>query len=141
MPKNDEKNVSSYQTETTLGKETLFNGNLRFDTSLTITGRYEGQIESSGFLYVDSRAEVKADITVRSVVVGGVVHGNIEAVDRLEVLEGGAVHGNVKTSRLKIADGVVFEGKCEMIDDPDAVDIFSASVAQLKRSLQSVQGR
>ena len=123
---------------TTLGKETFFNGTMRFTESLKIDGKFEGAIESSGYLYIEEGAEVTADIKVRSVVVGGIVHGNIEATEKLEMLSTGQVFGDVRTSKLKIADGVVFEGKCEMIRDPGTVDIFSDNVEKLKTSAQSV---
>lgn len=123
---------------TTLGKETVFTGTMRFSKSLKIDGKFEGEIISSGFLYVDEGAEVKADIKVRSIVIGGIVHGNIEATEKLEMLDSGQVYGNVRTAKLKIADGVVFEGKCEMIKDPDSIDIFSGSAEKLKSSLGAV---
>lgn len=123
---------------TTLGRETVFSGAMRFTSSLKIDGVFEGEIESSGFLYVEDGAEVRADIRVRSVVIGGIVHGNIVATEKLEMLSTGKVYGNVTTSKLKIADGVVFEGKCEMIRDPDDVDIFASSVSKIKDSLQTV---
>lgn len=124
---------------TTLGKETRFNGVMRFKDSLKIDGRFEGEIISSGFLYVEHGAEIKADIKVGSVVIGGVVHGNIEAVDKLEMLSTGKVYGNIKTKVLKIADGVVFEGKCEMIKNSDTIDIFSDTVTNLKRTAQGAR--
>ena len=124
---------------TTLGKETVFSGTMRFTTSLKIDGSFDGEIESSGFLYVEDGAYVKANIRVGSVVIGGVVHGNITAAKKLEMLSTGRVYGNVTTSKLKIADGVVFEGKCEMIKEPDDVDIFSSSVGKIKDSLQTVE--
>lgn len=120
---------------TTLGKQTVFIGTMRFSKSLKIDGRFEGEIISSGFLYIEEGAEVKADIKVKSIVIGGVVHGNIEATDKLEMLDSGRVYGNVRTAKLKIADGVVFEGKCEMIKDPDSIDIFSATADKLKSNL------
>ncbi len=123
---------------TTLGRETVFTGTMRFTSSLKIDGNFEGEIESSGFLFVEEGAHVRANIRVRSVVVGGVVHGNIVATEKLEMLSTGKVYGNVTTSKLKIADGVVFEGKCEMIRDPDDVDIFASSVGKIKDSLQTV---
>ena len=73
-----------------------------------------------------------------SVVVGGTVRGNIEATEKLEMLSTGKVYGNIRTAKLKIADGVVFEGKCEMIRNPQAINIFSGSVDQLKKTAQSV---
>lgn len=123
---------------TTLGKETVFSGTMRFSRSLKIDGKFEGEIISSGFLYIEEGAEVKANIKVKSIVIGGVVHGNIEATDKLEMLDSGKVYGNVRTSKLKIADGVVFEGKCEMIKDPDTIDIFSGSADKLKSTLETV---
>jgi cytoskeletal protein CcmA (bactofilin family) len=123
---------------TTLGKETVFSGTMRFTSSLKIDGNFEGEIESSGCLHVEEGAHVQANIRVGSVIIGGVVHGNIIATEKLEMLSTGKVYGNVTTSRLKIADGVVFEGKCEMIKDPEDVDIFSSSASKIKETLQTV---
>lgn len=137
MAKNSEKK-SFERITTTLGKETNFNGTMRFTNSLKIDGKFEGRIESEGFLYIEDGALVKADIKVGSIVVGGVVHGDIIARDKLEMLSTGQVFGNVQTAKLKIADGVVFEGKCEMIKEPEKVDIFTAPVSQLKENVQHV---
>jgi cytoskeletal protein CcmA (bactofilin family) len=113
---------------TTLGKETSFSGILKFKDSLRLRGKFEGEIDSLGRLVIDSEAVVNARrIRASSVVVGGVVHGDIEAVDRLEMLSSAKVYGNVRTSKLRIADGVVFEGKCEMIRDPGSFDPFSGA--------------
>jgi cytoskeletal protein CcmA (bactofilin family) len=137
MPKNnDHKSVENITT--TLGKETNFSGILKFRESLKIDGKFDGEIESPGFLYIENGAVVKANIKVGSVVVGGVVRGNIEASERLEMLATGRVYGNIRTAKLNIADGVVFEGKCEMIKNPEAVNIFSAPVEQIKKTTQSV---
>ncbi len=121
---------------TTLGKETLFKGIMKFRDSLKIDGNFEGHIESTGFLYVEQGAVVKADVKVRSAVIGGTLYGNIEAAEKVEMLSSGQVYGNVSTSKLKIADGVVFEGKCEMLKNADSVDIFQAPVDQLKKAIQ-----
>jgi cytoskeletal protein CcmA (bactofilin family) len=136
MAKNSEKKGLERIT-TTLGKQTNFKGTMRFSESLKIDGYFEGRIESKGFLYVEEGSEVRADIRVGSIVVGGVVHGNIEATEKLEMLSTGQVFGNVKTAKLRIADGVIFEGKCEMINNPDTVDVFSTPVHKLKETVQS----
>jgi cytoskeletal protein CcmA (bactofilin family) len=137
MPKNNDHKGGEKIT-TTLGKETSFDGILRFRESLKIDGKFEGQIESPGFLYIENGATVKANIKVGSIVIGGVVHGNVEATERLEMLATGRVVGNIRTAKLNIADGVVFQGKCEMIRSPESVNIFSAPVEELKKAAQSV---
>lgn len=129
---------SSEKIATTLGKETVFSGTMRFSTSLKIDGKLDGEIISSGALFIEEGAVVNANIKVRSLVVGGIVRGNIEALDRVEMLASGQVYGDVRTAKIRIADGVIFEGKCEMIRDPDAIDVFSGSVENLKSDVASV---
>ncbi|MBI9103350.1 MAG: polymer-forming cytoskeletal protein [Spirochaetales bacterium] len=136
MARDNEKGYE--RTRTTLGSETVFDGIMRFTESLKIDGNFKGEIESTGFLYIEKGARVSADIKVKSLVIGGIVHGNIIATDSLEMLDSGEVFGNVKTSRLRIADGVIFEGKCEMIKDPDSLDVFAGDVDKLKRTIQKV---
>ncbi len=135
--KNNE-HVDVKRITTTLGKETVFNGIMKFQDSLKIDGRFDGEITSRGFLYIENGAVVTANIKVGSVVIGGVVRGNIEATEKLEMLATGKVFGNIKTAKLKIADSVQFEGKCEMIKNPQAIEIFSAPVEQVKKAVQSV---
>lgn len=125
------------KTETTLGKKTNFDGTLKFSNSLKIDGRFKGEIHSTGFLVIENGAEVEADIKVRSVVVGGLVNGNITATEKLEMLSTGRVFGNIKTPKLKIADGVEFVGTCDMIREPDTVEIFSQNVEKLKNTVES----
>ena len=100
---------------TVFGKDTEFSGDLSFKKSLQINGSFEGEITSGGFLVIGEGAEVRANISAKNVIIQGTVYGNIEAVQSLEILTNGRLYGNIRTAKLKIADGVVFEGKCEMI--------------------------
>jgi cytoskeletal protein CcmA (bactofilin family) len=125
MPRSRKDDISSPVT-TTLGRETSFSGKLRFKDSLRIQGRFDGEIDAEGRLVIDSEAVVNARrVKAASVIIGGVVHGDIEASDRLEMLPSAKVYGNVRTARLRIADGVVFEGRCEMIRDSASFNPFS----------------
>jgi len=129
---------SLHKINTTLGKETIFSGIMRFTDSLQINGRLKGEIISTGRLFIEDSAVINANIQVGSIVIAGVVNGNIIATDKLEILTSGKVFGDIRTARLRIADGVVFKGKCEMIRDPKTVDIFSAKVDKLKKTVGSV---
>lgn len=103
---------------TVLGASTGFSGTLRFDSSLMIRGSFEGDIDAKGALYIDEGAVIKAGkIRAMSVLVAGSVTGDIEAADRVEFRASAQVRGNVRTARLRIADGVIFEGRCEMLQD------------------------
>ena len=104
---------------TVFGADTEFSGDLSFKKSLQINGRFEGEISSGGYLVIGDGAEVRANIRAKTVIVTGTVYGNIEASGKIEIQPNGKLYGNIKTSNLKIADGVVFEGKCEMIKSQD----------------------
>ncbi len=121
------------QTDSRLGSGTRFSGTLRFKGSVTVSGEYEGEIEAEGFLYIQDGARVNANVRARRIIVGGTVHGNIEAPEEVEMLPGCVVHGNVRAGRVRIADGVVFEGRCEMLRNGESLDVFSAPLDQLRR--------
>ncbi len=119
---------------TVLGDKTRFNGVLKFSEDLHIAGKFEGTIEAEGNLFVRKGATCTADhIMAASIVVEGSVQGNLTAGDRVDMHTGSTVRGNVTASRLKIADGVNFEGTVEMIRANDeGIDLFSARSDILK---------
>ena len=100
---------------TVFNKNTEFYGDLSFKKSLQINGKFEGEITSGNFLVIGEEAFVKANIKADIVIIKGTVHGNVEAISRLEIHTGGKLYGSIRTKKLMISDGVVFEGKCEMI--------------------------
>lgn len=99
---------------TTLAGETYLKGTLRFDSTLQIDGRFDGEIRSTGRLLIGESATVRASIEVGSAVIGGAVHGDIRAADSIELLATARVYGDVGTARLIMADGAVFEGELDM---------------------------
>lgn len=100
---------------TVFSNETEFEGELFFKKSLQIDGKFEGEITSGDFLVIGEGAEVRANIKVNTLLLKGTIYGNVEARKKLEIFSTGKLFGNIRTGKLIIADGVVFEGKCEMI--------------------------
>jgi cytoskeletal protein CcmA (bactofilin family) len=110
-----------------LGRTTSFSGRLTFVESLKIDGRFEGNIDSTGFLYVEEGAELHVQaLKAARVVVAGTVRGDIIAADSVDLLPSARVYGNIRTQKLRIADGVIFEGRCEMIKSADSFNPFTA---------------
>jgi cytoskeletal protein CcmA (bactofilin family) len=125
MAKKDEYSdiKESEKVATVFSKNTSFNGTLKFDSSIKIEGSFRGKILSKGYLIVGEKAKVRADVKAHSIVIAGEVKGNVEASERLELLPSGKLYGNIKTKKLKMADGVVFEGTCQMMADAQAVQV------------------
>lgn len=124
-----------------LGSSTSFNGLLRFKETLCIQGKFKGTIEATGSLIVDKGAVVEADhISVTSLVVQGTVIGAVHAMDKVDMRSGAELRGDVTAARLRIADGVLFEGQCSMTGVEKEVEIFSRPTEEIKAELQRTNG-
>jgi cytoskeletal protein CcmA (bactofilin family) len=127
--------------EVVLGETTSFDGLLRFRETLRIRGKFRGTIEATGALIVDKGAVVEADrISVTSLTVYGTVIGAIYALDKVDMLSGAEVRGDVSAARLRIADGVLFDGQCSMTGVDKEVEIFSRPTGDIKAELQRFHG-
>jgi cytoskeletal protein CcmA (bactofilin family) len=125
-----------------VGKTAVFNGILKFKTTLRLQGKFKGTIDATGALIVDKDAVVEADrITVSSLTVFGTVIGTVHAVDKVDMHPGAHVRGDLSAARLRIADGVLFEGQCSMTGVDKEVEIFSRPTEEIKADLQRIDGR
>jgi cytoskeletal protein CcmA (bactofilin family) len=102
-----------------IGKGCKVNGTIDVqDGTLRIDGDFEGNVNCpGGTLVIGKGGTVKADIKVSNAVVGGTVHGNIDAREKIELQAGSRLEGDIKTRRLVIDEGVFFEGSCKMSPD------------------------
>jgi len=90
------------------------NGELRFQTSFRVDGKFDGTVVSDGDLIVGDGGEVEGDLRVGQVVISGTVRGTIRAAKRMHISPSGKVFADVDTPSLIIEDGAVFEGRCSM---------------------------
>ena len=100
------------EANSTIGENSSFEGHFAVKGSLRIDGRFEGDILLVDQLQIGPTAKVKTSISATSVVVEGIVVGNIAAARRILLLSTARVLGNIKTPELIIQDGVVLEGRC-----------------------------
>ncbi|MDR2795760.1 MAG: polymer-forming cytoskeletal protein [Spirochaetaceae bacterium] len=121
----------------TLSKTTSLTGVLHFDSLICIMGRFNGTIEAKGDLIVGKGAKVECDhICVNSITVHGMVRSRIDAKDKVDLMSGSELHGDIRAGRLRIADGVLFEGCCSMINEGREAEIFSMSTPEIKAALR-----
>jgi len=136
MPKRDGKRRDKNEV-VVLGKTTGFTGMLKFKSTLRIQGSFKGTIEAEGDLIVDKEAVVEADhVTVSSLTVYGHISGTVNALNKVDMMSGAKVQGDVTASRLRIADGVLFEGKCKMTNVEKDIEIFHRPAEEIKADLQ-----
>lgn len=100
------------EANSTIGEESFFGGRFLVKGNMRIDGVFEGKALLVDQLQIGPTARVKTAINATSVVVEGVVIGNITASRRILLLSTARVLGDVKTPELIIQDGVILEGRC-----------------------------
>ena len=110
------KSVEEKELTAFLSNGTNFKGDLTFEGTVRIDGRFEGNINSKDALVIGENATVDAEIHVGQIIISGRVSGNIAAAESVEINSKAQVHGNIKLSgnKLTIHEGAVFSGGCEM---------------------------
>ncbi len=116
----EEKNI-----KTILSEDIDYTGTLKFSTSLKIKGKFKGEINSTGHLYIGKKAFVEANIKVKNITIYGKIKGNVEAFDKIKLLSNAELVGDVKTPDIIIQSGCVFNGNCIMVQRENVKNITS----------------
>lgn len=101
---------------TIIGDSTQVRGNLIGDEDLHVHGRIEGRVELQRTLFIAPSGVVKADVSVKSAVVSGIVVGNIHASESVELTREARMVGDIVSPRVVIAEGASFRGGVDMGD-------------------------
>ena len=97
-----------------IDKGSFIRGDLSFEETFRIDGRFEGKIRSGGELILGDDADVNAEMEVGRLSVNGKLKGSVHAAERVELLAGARVLGDISTPVLRIEEGAHFEGSCQM---------------------------
>ena len=102
---------------TIIGKSLRIKGDIASDEELIIQGKVEGNIQQSQDLFIEEGGEIRANITVPSIQIGGRMLGNISSTNKVEILPGGVMNGDILAApRVEIMDGAKFKGRIDMGD-------------------------
>ncbi len=124
--------VESISRHTVIGSGTVIEGVISSKENVCVEGVFKGKILSEGCVIISETGKVEADIKADTVFMSGEVHGNIVATTKLEITSHGKLKGNIKTRSLIIAEGVLFEGNCQMVwDEHEAQDNASEADRRL----------
>lgn len=126
-PSPTSEEISAY-----LGKQTLFEGKMTFEGVFRLDGKFEGEIFDSGTLIVGETAVIKGKVALDTIIINGMVEGDVHAKTRVEIHSTGKVYGTLSTPILTINEGGIFEGHCKMEGSPDrreeTLDLLSEKV-------------
>ncbi|MFN2240164.1 MAG: polymer-forming cytoskeletal protein [Thermoanaerobaculia bacterium] len=99
-----------------LDRGSSFTGDLEFEDTMRIDGRFNGKITSKNELIVGETAVIDGDVHVGRIAISGTVKGKVKADQKIEVHRSGKVYADLDTPALIIEEGAVFQGNCAMAD-------------------------
>ncbi len=99
---------------TLIGGEAYFQGTLTAKGSLRVEGRVEGSIVDAQTVVIGETGKVKGDISGETIIVSGEIKGNITGSNFVELLSKSKIQGDIKTPRILVEEGAVFDGQCLM---------------------------
>lgn len=115
---------------TVIGRELVLTGELVSEENIHLHGQVEGNISTSGSLFVEITGRVKGDITAENVVVAGSIEGTVIAAQKFDLRPSGRLLGDVRASIVAIAENSFLRGRVL------ATERVSTQASQAKRRLE-----
>jgi len=102
------------ESVTFLAKGAEFKGIVRFDGTIPIDGRVEGEIYATGKVIIGEYAVIKDVVSAGAVVNSGKMNATITARETIQLSKTGILIGDIRTPSIGIEDGAHFHGMCDM---------------------------
>ncbi len=102
---------SVHDETTVIGEGVTLKGELRGAGPIVILGRFEGDIVVEGTITVGEGGYVDANISAGTIVIDGVVRGNLSADTKVEIGPTGALTGSVKSAALSASEGATVKSE------------------------------
>lgn len=99
---------------TLIGANIVIEGTLGGSEPVVVEGTIKGNVKLSADLRVGTKGRVEATVHARSIIIEGLVEGDISADERVELVAGSSVDGNIKAPKIVVADGAKFRGNVDM---------------------------
>ena len=99
-----------------IAKGTCLTGDVDADGVVKIEGKVVGNVRAARQVLIGKEGQVEGDIQSLEVIVGGHVHGSIQAEERVELQASCTVVGDIATRRVLVEEGSRLDGALRMAD-------------------------
>ena len=102
---------------TMVGPGAFITGDLKLEGFTRVDGDIYGNLETTGKLIIGENARIRGSLTAKSVIVIGIVEGDIVAPESVHLFSSAVVLGDVISRKIKADEKVVIEGYCISIEN------------------------
>ena len=104
---------------TMVGPGAFITGDLKLEGFTRVDGDIYGNLETTGKLIIGENARIRGSLTAKSVIVIGIVEGDILAPEGVHLFSSAVVLGDVISRKVKADENVVIEGYCISLENPE----------------------
>jgi cytoskeletal protein CcmA (bactofilin family) len=130
--------VDDISINTIIGKGSAISGNMKVNGFIRIDGDIDGNLETDGNVIVGENARIRGDLTAKSVIIGGIIKGNITANESVKILAEAAVIGDVISRKVQVDGSAIIHGHCISIKDEAEFGKTSGEYLQSKAIKEKV---
>ena len=109
--------IDDISINTILGHGSAITGNIKINGFVRIDGDIDGNLETDGNIIIGENARIRGNVRAKSVIVGGIVLGNIEASQSIKVLATSAVIGDIVSHKVQVEQNAIIHGHFISIKD------------------------
>lgn len=106
--------------DTLVGSNTVFTGNIESNGTVRVDGKVKGDIKAEGDIYIGENAVITGSLTAANVHLSGKVEGNIISTGILKIKSTSKLFGDIIVNSFVADEGALFQGKCSMMEIPEA---------------------
>ncbi len=101
---------------TIIAAGTTISGDIDCTGVLKVEGTIEGSVRQARQVLLAREGAIHGSVSAQEVVVGGVIDGNVQAGDRLELQSSAVVNGDIHTKSIVVMEGARINGAVKMTE-------------------------
>jgi len=98
----------------TLVKGTVVEGIVKSESDIRVDGTIKGSLNCNAKVIVGPTGFIEGDVKCENAVIEGRFTGNLQVAELLNVRETAEISGDVKTNKLIVQSGAIFNVTCQM---------------------------
>jgi len=124
--------IDDISINTIIGNGSAISGNIKVNGFVRIDGDIDGNLETDGNVIIGENARIRGDVKAKSIIIGGIIVGNVNALESAKVLSEAAVIGDIISHKVQIDDLAIIHGHCISLKNDEEYTKASGEYLQSK---------
>ncbi len=112
--------IDDISINTLIGNGSAISGDIKVNGFVRVDGDIDGNLETDGNVIIGENARIRGDVKAKSIIIGGIILGNVQAVESAKILSDAMVIGDIISHKVQIDDLALFHGHCISIKDDES---------------------